>query len=99
MRIGQGELPTPAEKAELSLRMKSEAIVHEKLIQFYQGFKIDAHPMSIMVGVVGALSSFFHDPETHSWKDSNEQYITAIRLIAKMPTIAGLWLAFFSLSL
>lgn len=69
--------------------------MHEKLIQFYQGFKIDAHPMSIMVGVVGALSSFFHDPEKHSWKDPNEQYITAIRLIAKMPTIAGLLIVFF----
>jgi citrate synthase len=41
--------------------VKTEMMVHEKLIQFYKGFKSDAHPMAIMVGVVGALSAFYHD--------------------------------------
>jgi citrate synthase len=56
------------------------------MIEFYKGFKSEAHPMSIMVGVVGALSAFLHSDDLYNPKDRNEM---AIKLIAKMPTLAA----------
>jgi citrate synthase len=63
-------------------------MVHEKLAQFFQGFKSDAHPMAIMVGVVGALSSFYAD--SANIHDADARRLSAMRLVAKMPTIAAL---------
>lgn len=56
-----GELPSGEQKEAFSNNIKKEMMVHEKLISFFRGFKSDAHPMAIMVGVVGALSAFFND--------------------------------------
>ncbi|MDH3694621.1 MAG: citrate synthase, partial [Gammaproteobacteria bacterium] len=60
---------------------------HEQLVQFYRGFKRSAHPMAIMVGIVGALSSFYHDGTDIT--DPEQRQVAAHRLIAKMPTIAA----------
>ena len=54
-----GELPTAAEKQEFIRDLTQHTMVHEQLIQFYKGFRHDAHPMAIMVGVTGALSAFY----------------------------------------
>ncbi|KAL1503608.1 hypothetical protein AB1Y20_012085 [Prymnesium parvum] len=84
----EGELPTPSELRAFDLALKSESMVHEKLITFFQGFKSDAHPMAIMVGVVGALSAFY--PDSMNIFDHAQRRTSAIRLVAKMPTIAAI---------
>ncbi|MET0178968.1 MAG: citrate synthase, partial [Novosphingobium sp.] len=62
-------------------------MLHEQLMQFYRGFRRDAHPMAIMCGVVGALSAFYHDSTDIS--DPDHRRISSHRLLAKMPTIAA----------
>lgn len=62
-------------------------MVNEKLIAFYKGFKSEAHPMAIMVGVVGALSAFLHSDYDFFNPDNRQEL--AIKLIAKMPTLAA----------
>ena len=57
----KGELPTVKQKESFVKSINTHTMVHEQLIQFYQGFRRDAHPMSVMVGVVGALSAFYHE--------------------------------------
>ena len=62
-------------------------MLHEQMQNFFRGFRRDAHPMAIMVGVVGAMSAFYHDStDIH---DAHEREVATIRLIAKMPTIAA----------
>ena len=61
-------------------------MINEKMIEFYKGFKSGSHPMSIMVGVVGALSAFLHSDDFFNPK---VRYEVAIKLIAKMPTLAA----------
>lgn len=63
-------------------------LVHEKIKDFYKGFESNAHPMAIMCGVVGALSSFFH--ENMDISDPKQREIAAIKLIAKFPTLAAI---------
>jgi citrate synthase len=82
-----GELPTPAEYAEFERAVKSHNLLHEQLLAFYRGFRRDAHPMAVMVGVVGALSAFYHD--VLDIRNPQDRQLAAIRLIAKMPTIAA----------
>ena len=86
--ILQGELPNAAEKDKFVDIIKNHTMVHEQLIRFYSGFRRDAHPMAVLVGVVGALSAFYHDA-----MDISDQYhrdISAHRLIAKLPTIVAM---------
>ncbi|MFA6312610.1 MAG: citrate synthase [Sterolibacterium sp.] len=83
-----GELPNAQEKAEFADTIKNHTMVHEQLTRFYQGFRRDAHPMAVMVGVVGALSAFYHDAMVIS--DQKSRDISAYRLIAKMPTIVAM---------
>ncbi|KDD72938.1 citrate synthase [Helicosporidium sp. ATCC 50920] len=68
--------------------IKMHTLVHEQLIQFYRGFRHDAHPMAIMCGVVGALSGFY--PDVASVHDPDQQLRACLRLIAKMPTLAAM---------
>ena len=83
-----GELPTLHERENFIKSINSHALVHEQVSAFYRGFRRDAHPMAIMVGVVGALSSFYHDSlDIH---DPQQRETAALRLIAKMPTLAGM---------
>jgi citrate synthase len=82
-----GELPSPEEKVEFDTSITNHSLLHEQLVRFYSGFKRDAHPMAIMVGVVGALSAFYHDStDIH---DPMQRMVAAHRMIAKMPTIGA----------
>lgn len=82
-----GELPNEQELVEFTHSIKHHTMLHEQLLRFYSGFRRDGHPMAIMVGVVGALSAFYHDDE--DIHDPNDRMNAAHRLIAKMPTIAA----------
>lgn len=84
----QGELPNAKQKDEFVTEIKNHFHIHEQLTKFYMGFRRDAHPMAIMVGVVGALSSFYHD--SLDIKDPDNRKLAAIRLVAKMPAIAAM---------
>jgi len=86
--ILKGELPNAKDNEEFDNIIKRHTMVHEQLIRFYSGFRRDAHPMAVLVGVVGALSAFYHDA-----MDISDQYhrdISAHRLIAKLPTIVAM---------
>lgn len=82
-----GELPTARQMEDFRAVIRDHTMVHEGLRRFYSGFRHDAHPMAIMVGVVGALSAFYHD--STDINDPSHREISAHRLIAKMPTIAA----------
>src|SRR5919112_1965114 len=82
-----GELPSKDELDTFSRTICRHTMLHEQLMQFYRGFRRDAHPMAIMCGVVGALSAFYHDSTDIS--DPTHRKISSHRLIAKMPTIAA----------
>jgi citrate synthase len=83
-----GELPTIQQYEAFDSRIVKYSRVHEQLTRFYSGFRRDAHPMAVMVGVVGALSAFYHD--SIDIKDPAQREIASIRMIAKMPTIAAM---------
>lgn len=82
-----GELPTQSEKSVFESDIRYHTMLHEQLTKFYSGFMRNAHPMAVMVGVVGALSAFYHDNTDFS--DPHERRMAAHRLIAKMPTIGA----------
>ena len=82
-----GELPTAEQKVESDAKVRNHTMVHDQVSRFYNGFRRDAHPMAIMVGVVGALSAFYHNSLDIENVDHRE--ITAVRLIAKVPTLAA----------
>jgi citrate synthase len=84
----QGELPSKETLDTFTYTISRHTMVHEQLAQFYRGFRRDAHPMAIMCGVVGALSSFYHDSTDIT--DPKQREIASHRLIAKMPTIAAM---------
>lgn len=83
-----GELPNKEEKEAFLKVITNHTMIHDQMTSFFKGFRRDAHPMAIMCGVVGALSAFYHD----SLDITNEKHrsISAIRLIAKMPTLAAM---------
>lgn len=84
----KGELPSPEQKNTFDHAIKSHSMLHEQLVRFYSGFRRDAHPMAVMVGVVGALSAFYHEALDITDPEYREQ--SAYRLIAKLPTIAAM---------
>ncbi|TVS08633.1 MAG: citrate (Si)-synthase [Gammaproteobacteria bacterium] len=83
-----GELPTADEKAQFDYTISHHTMVHEQIRVFFNGFRRDAHPMAIMIGVVGALSAFYHD--SLDIADERHRNVSAMRLIAKMPTLAAM---------
>ncbi|NOX41761.1 MAG: citrate (Si)-synthase [Alphaproteobacteria bacterium] len=83
-----GELPSGDELDEFESRVTNHTMVHEQMHNFFRGFRRDAHPMATMVGVVGAMSAFYHD--STDINDPLQREIASIRLIAKMPTIAAM---------
>ncbi|MEM6413983.1 MAG: citrate synthase [Pseudomonadota bacterium] len=83
-----GALPTKEALTEFDDSITRHTMVHEQLRNFYNGFRRDAHPMAIMVGVVGALSAFYHD--STDINDPMQRKIASHRMIAKMPTIAAM---------
>ena len=82
-----GELPTPEQKSEFDADIRNHTLIHQQLAKFYSGFMRSAHPMAIMVGVVGALSAFYHGSTDIT--DIEQRRMAAHRLIAKMPTIGA----------
>ncbi|HCS12463.1 MAG TPA: citrate (Si)-synthase [Zetaproteobacteria bacterium] len=82
-----GELPSAEELAGFRKDIRDHNLLHDQVLSFYRGFRRDAHPMAVMVGVVGALSAFYQDAQDYS-KDADQQK-AAIRLVAKMPAIAA----------
>jgi len=83
-----GELPNAAQMADFEGRVTKHTMVHEQMHYFFRGFRRDSHPMATMVGVVGAMSAFYHDSTdiTDPW----QREVAAIRMIAKLPTIAAM---------
>ncbi len=83
-----GELPNKQQKKAFEDSVTYHTMIHEQIVLFFRGFRRDAHPMAIMVGVVGALSAFYHEKlDIHS---TESRLLAAHRLIAKMPTIAAM---------
>ena len=82
-----GELPSADQLEDFECRVTAHTMLHEQMVNFFSGFRRDAHPMAIMVGVVGAMSAFYHDSTdvTDPW----QREVASIRLVAKMPTIAA----------
>lgn len=83
-----GELPTKEQKQEFDFIIRHHTMVHDQVTSFFKGFRRDAHPMAVMVGVVGALSAFYRDSSDVS--DPHQREISAHRLLAKVPTIAAM---------
>jgi len=83
-----GELPTRAQKHKFDRTVTLHTMIHEQLSRLYSGFRRDSHPMAVMVGVVGALSAFYHD--SLDINDPAQREIAAFRLIAKLPTIVAM---------
>ncbi|MFA5494636.1 MAG: citrate synthase [Porticoccaceae bacterium] len=83
-----GELPSPTEKSEFENIIRMHTMVNRSIENFFSGFRYDAHPMAMLCGVVGAMSSFYHD--SMNINDPEHRMITAHRLIAKMPTLAAM---------
>ncbi|MCU0912540.1 MAG: citrate synthase [Rhodobacteraceae bacterium] len=82
-----GELPDAAQMEDFENRVTRHTMLHEQMQYFFRGFRRDAHPMATMVGVVGAMSAFYHD--STDVNDPWQREVAAIRMIAKMPTIAA----------
>jgi len=84
----EGQLPDAEQKADFVHKIKSHTIVHDQLAKFFNGFRRDAHPMAVMVGVVGALSAFYHD--SLDINNPKHRDLAAMRLLGKVPTIAAM---------
>lgn len=83
-----GELPNAKQKDTFVDTVTHHTMVHEQMQFFFRGFRRDAHPMSVLVGTVGALASFYHD--SLDINDPHHREVSAIRLIAKMPTLVAM---------
>ncbi len=83
-----GELPSANELEDFEEIVTHHTMVHEQMTSFFQGFRRDAHPMAIITGVMGAMSAFYHD--SLDINDTDQREIAAIRMIAKIPTIAAM---------
>ncbi|MDQ7248068.1 citrate synthase [Dongia sedimenti] len=84
----EGELPNKKQLAQFEKNITYHTMLHEQIARFFSGFRRDAHPMAVMVAVVGALSAFYHDStDIH---DPHQRMIATHRLIAKVPTIAAM---------
>ncbi|MDP1527247.1 MAG: citrate synthase [Rhodocyclaceae bacterium] len=86
--LKNGELPNKAQYDDWNTRVRKHTMVHDQLTRFYNGFRRDAHPMAVLVGVVGGLSAFYHD--SLDITNPEHRMVAAIRLIAKMPTIVAM---------
>ncbi len=84
----KGELPSKEQMEKFDKDITYHTMLHDQIANFFKGFRRDAHPMAIMVGVVGALSAFYHDSTDIT--DPKQRMIASYRMIAKMPTIAAM---------
>ncbi|MDX9716417.1 citrate synthase [Thauera sp. WH-2] len=86
--LKNGELPNATQKTAFENTIKNHTMLHDQMTKFYSGFRRDAHPMAVMVGVVGALSAFYH--EAMDFSDAEHRSVSINRLIAKLPTIVAM---------
>ncbi|PIZ32798.1 MAG: citrate (Si)-synthase [Alphaproteobacteria bacterium CG_4_10_14_0_8_um_filter_37_21] len=84
----KGELPTDVERKDFVKEINKHSMVHDQMHNFFKGFRRDAHPMAILIGVVGALSAFYHD--SLDIKDPEQRDLATYRMIAKLPTLAAM---------
>lgn len=82
-----GELPNIEEKQQFTGRITRHSMINDQLTHIFRGFRRDAHPMAVMVGIVGSMSAFYH--EALDIHDPKNRDIAACRLLAKLPTIAA----------
>jgi citrate synthase len=82
-----GKLPTRSELDDWVFEITHHTYVHENIKKFVEGFRYDAHPMGMLLASVGALSTFY--PDAKDIEDAHERHMSAVRLIAKMPTLAA----------
>lgn len=85
--LGTGELPTQAELDEWTHDIRYHTYVHTNIIKFLEGFRYNAHPMGMLLGTIGALSTFY--PDAKDVHDPRNRYVQKVRLMAKLPTIAA----------
>jgi citrate synthase len=85
--LAEGELPTKPQLEKWENDVRYHTYVHTNLIKFLEGYRYDAHPMGMLLGVVGALSTFY--PDAKDIHDPKNRYLQRVRLIAKLPTIAA----------
>jgi citrate synthase len=83
----RGELPTADQKQDFTETVRSHTMLHDQLTAVFRGFRRDSHPMAVMVGMVGAMSAFYHD--SLDIRDPRHREVSAYRLLAKVPTIAA----------
>ncbi|MCB1835500.1 MAG: citrate (Si)-synthase, partial [Geminicoccaceae bacterium] len=83
-----GQLPSAAEKVKFEHDVTHHTMIHDQINYLFRGFRRDAHPMAVMIAVVGALSAFYH--EDLDTNDPHHRMIASYRLIAKIPTIAAM---------
>lgn len=83
-----GELPSAKDLEDFEGRVTGHTMVHEQMHNFFRGFRRDAHPMATLVGVVGAMSAFYHD--STDINDPHQREVASVRMIAKLPTIAAM---------
>ena len=83
-----GDLPSHADRIKFGNVIKQHTMLHEQIVNLYRGFRRDAHPMAIMVGVVGALSAFYHNNADYS--DPDQRMIACHRLVSKIATIGAM---------
>ena len=86
--LKNGELPNATQKTAFENTIKNHTMLHDQMTKFYSGFRRDAHPMAVMVGVVGALSAFYH--QAMDFSDAEHRSVSINRLIAKLPTIVAM---------
>ena len=84
-----GELPNSSNKKKFVEILTNHTMLHEQILRFYSGFRRDSHPMAVMVGIVGGLSSFYSD-KTHDFSSTKGKWVAVSRLLAKLPTIAAM---------
>ncbi len=85
--LNNGELPTKAQLEKWTRDITYHTYVHTNIIKFLEGFRYDAHPMGMLLGAVGALSTFY--PDAKNIESAEERYLQRVRLMAKLPTIAA----------
>jgi citrate synthase len=86
--LRNGELPNADQKVSFENNVRRHTLVHDQLTRFYNGFRRDAHPMAVIIGVVGALSAFYHQSMDYSVRECRDVSFTNI--IAKLPTIVAM---------
>ncbi|HNI09323.1 MAG TPA: citrate synthase [Thiobacillaceae bacterium] len=85
--LWHGELPTAEEKKQFDYMVSRHTMLHDQMLSLYKGFRRDAHPMAVMVSIIGAMAAFY--PESSDVADPKQREISMFRLLAKVPTVAA----------